>query len=63
MTHHFLGVHPFSYRDRLREAIGRMLPPQWSSGEFYKGRSQEKNLSRGRKFSCFAAHVNERDLF
>jgi hypothetical protein len=26
-------------------------------------RSQEKNLSRGRNFSYFAAHVNERDLF
>jgi hypothetical protein len=30
---------------------------------FYKSRSQEKKLSRGRKFSYFAAHVNERDLF
>ena len=32
-------------------------------GLFYKGRSQEKNLSHGRNFSCFAAPVNEQDLF
>jgi len=32
-------------------------------GMFYKSRSQEKNLSRGRNFSYFAAHVNEQDLF
>jgi len=31
-------------------------------GVFYKSRSQEKNLSRGRNFSYFAAHVNEQDL-
>jgi hypothetical protein len=31
--------------------------------KFYKSRSQEKNLSRGRNFSYFAAHVNEQDLF
>src|SRR5215467_5708667 len=30
---------------------------------FYKGRSQEKNLSLGRKFSCFPAHLIEQDLF
>jgi hypothetical protein len=27
------------------------------------GRSQEKNLSRGRNFSCFAAQLIEQDLF
>src|SRR6516165_5110879 len=32
-------------------------------GKFYKSRSQEKNLSHGRNFSCFAAHLIERDLF
>jgi len=32
-------------------------------GKFYKGRSQEKNLSHGRNFSCFAAPLNEQDLF
>src|SRR5215472_17750580 len=31
--------------------------------KFYKGRSQEKNLSQGRNLSCFAAHSIERDLF
>ena len=39
---------------------------QWSqigNGKFYKGRSQEKNFSRGWNFSCFAAHLMERDLF
>jgi hypothetical protein len=35
---------------------------KWSV-KFYKSRSQEKNLSRGRNFSFFAAHVNEQDLF
>src|ERR1700740_116768 len=30
---------------------------------FYKGRSQEKSLSRGWNFSCFAAHLIERDRF
>ena len=30
---------------------------------FYKTESQEKNLSRGRNFSTFAAHLIEQDLF
>ena len=34
-----------------------------AAGQFYKSRSQEKNPSRGRNFTCFAAHVNEQDLF
>jgi len=32
-------------------------------GLFYKGRGQEKNLSHGRNFSCFAAQLIEQDLF
>jgi len=31
--------------------------------KFYKGRSQETNISHGWKFSRFAAHLVERDLF
>jgi len=31
--------------------------------KFYKGRSQEKNLPLGRRFSSFAAHLIEQDLF
>jgi hypothetical protein len=31
--------------------------------KFYKGRSQEKHISSGWNFSCFSAHLIERDLF
>jgi len=30
---------------------------------FYKGESQEKDLSFGRRFSCFPARMIEQDLF
>jgi hypothetical protein len=54
-----------SYRYAYMElAVLRfVLGPFWGSDRFYKSKSQEKNLPRGRKFSCFAARVNERDLF
>jgi hypothetical protein len=32
-------------------------------GKFYKGEGQEKNLTFGRRFSCFPARMIEQDLF
>jgi hypothetical protein len=50
-------------RQRAREFSNRGETLSRGSGKFYKSRSQETNLSRGRNFSYFAAHVNEQDLF
>jgi hypothetical protein len=62
---------PWSHKHHLlKAAIYQMVlrrpfepAPQIGQVKFYKRRSQEKNLSQGRNFSCFAAQLIERDLF
>src|ERR1700681_252257 len=49
-------------RASVRRAISGLIPLA-TSASFYKGESQEKHLSFGRRFSCFPAHMIEQDLF